>query len=72
MSLADTPHRRTVRVTGIRHSNPLAFRLMEMGFIRGAEVQVVRCAPLGDPLQVRVGDYDISVRSEEAALIDVA
>jgi Fe2+ transport system protein FeoA len=45
---------------------------MEMGFIQGAEVKVIRRAPLGDPLQVRIGDYDLSVRSSEASLIDVS
>lgn len=59
------------RVTGVRTDNPLSRRLMEMGLIRGAEVQVLRRAPLGDPLQLRVGDYELSLRSTEAALLDV-
>ena len=72
MSLADVPHSIPVRVTGVRNGGPISHRLMEMGFIRGAEVKVIRRAPLGDPLQVRIGDYDLSVRSSEAELIDVA
>lgn len=50
----------------------MSYRLMEMGLIEGAEVQVVRRAPLGDPLQVRLGDYELSLRTSEAELIDVA
>jgi ferrous iron transport protein A len=45
---------------------------MEMGLVEGAEVRVVRRAPLGDPMQVRVGDYDLSLRASEARLIGVA
>lgn len=72
MSLADVPFSVPVRVTRVRHGGPVSHRLMEMGFIQGAEVKVIRRAPLGDPLQVRIGDYDLSVRSAEASLIDVA
>jgi len=45
---------------------------MEMGLIEGAIVEVVGRAPLGGPLQLRVGDCELSVRSAEAELIDVA
>jgi Fe2+ transport system protein FeoA len=45
---------------------------MEMGLIEGAEVELVRRAPLGDPVQLRLGDYELSIRSTEAALVDVA
>ena len=58
-------------VTGVRMDSPLSRRLMEMGLISGAEVQVLRRAPLGDPLQLRVGDYELSLRSSEAELLDV-
>jgi len=44
---------------------------MEMGLIEGARVEVLGCAPLGDPLHVRLGDYELSLRREEAALVDI-
>jgi ferrous iron transport protein A len=72
MSLAAVPLGARFRVTGIRPGNPLSFRLMEMGLIEGAEVQVLRRAPLGDPLQLRLGDYELSLRGTEAELVDVA
>lgn len=72
MSLARIPLSQKVRVTGIRLQGPLANRLMEMGLIEGAEVQVLRRAPLGDPLHVRLGDYELSLRSREAEMVDVA
>lgn len=59
------------RINKVASDSPLAFRLMEMGLIEGAELQLVRRAPLGDPVQIRLGDYDLSLRNSEAALIDV-
>ncbi len=44
---------------------------MELGLIEGTEVEVLGRAPLGDPIRLRVGDYDLSLRSNEASLIDV-
>ncbi|MBN2445258.1 MAG: ferrous iron transport protein A [Phycisphaerae bacterium] len=70
MSLASVPNRRCVRITGVRHGG-MSCRLMEMGLITGAEVRVLRRAPLGDPLQIRVGDCELAVRASDADLIDV-
>ena len=72
MSLARARLGTRLRITGVRHGNALSYRLMEMGLIDGAEVQVLGRAPLGDPLQLRLGDYDLSLRASEAELIDVA
>ena len=71
MSLAQAPRSRSFRVTGIRSAGPMTFRLMEMGLIEGACVEVVGRAPLGDPLHVRLGDYELSLRREEAELVDI-
>ncbi|HET6584240.1 MAG TPA: FeoA domain-containing protein [Nannocystaceae bacterium] len=46
-------------------------RLAEMGFVAGTPVQLVKVAPLGDPLQFRVRGYHISLRRAEAARIRV-
>lgn len=71
MSLARVPLGARFRVTGVRSGSPLSYRLMEMGLIEGAEVEVVRRAPLGDPMQLRLGDYELSLRASEAELVDV-
>lgn len=71
-SLANAPLRRIMRVADIRCDTTLGRRLLELGLVEGTEVQVVRRAPLGDPLQVRVGDYELSIRSSEASLVEVA
>jgi Fe2+ transport system protein FeoA len=44
---------------------------MEMGMVPGSQVQVVRLAPFGDPIDLRVRDYHLSIRKSEAALIRV-
>jgi ferrous iron transport protein A len=72
MSLAAVPFAKPMRVTRIRATGPIAIRLMEMGLIAGAEVQLVGRAPLGDPLRIRLDDSSLSLRHEEADLIDVA
>jgi len=47
-------------------------RLMEMGLIPGTEVRFVRTAPLGDPLEIELRGYNLSLRRAEAALISVS
>ena len=46
-------------------------RLMEMGLLPGTRVRIVRFAPLGDPIELRLRDYSLSVRRAEAAGIRV-
>lgn len=72
MHLGKAPRRTPMRVTAVQSNGPLTNRLMEMGLIEGAQVEVVGTAPLGDPLQVRLGDYCLSLRRQDAELIDVA
>lgn len=46
-------------------------RLQEMGVIEGAGVEVVRIAPFGDPIEIRVQGYHLSLRKAEAALVEL-
>jgi ferrous iron transport protein A len=46
-------------------------RMMDMGVVSGAEVVMQRVAPLGDPVEVRIKGYDLALRLEEAANIQV-
>jgi len=50
---------------------PLAQRIMSLGLLEGSEVQVVRRAPAGDPIEIRVMDYALSLRRDEASTIRV-
>lgn len=48
-----------------------ARRLLELGLLPGTAVRVVRRAPLGDPIELRLRNYSLSIRREEAALIEI-
>ncbi|MDO5450112.1 MAG: ferrous iron transport protein A [Akkermansia sp.] len=62
---------RAVRVSCVKGGGPLRQRILDMGLTAGAEVTVRRMAPLGDPLEVRVRGYELSLRKAEAACIEV-
>jgi Fe2+ transport system protein FeoA len=59
------------RIEALDGIDALAQRLMEMGLLEGQEVEVVRFAPLGEPIEIRLGDYCLSLRRREAARIRV-
>jgi ferrous iron transport protein A len=60
------------KVTGYCRDNPQVLRrILEMGLIRGAEVEVARFSPMGDPMEITVKGYLLSVRLSEAALIEI-
>src|SRR5215203_6031196 len=59
------------RVLAVRGSGAVARRLMEMGVVPGAPVRVIKAAPLGDPLEVRVRNYHLALRRSEAQTVSV-
>ena len=59
------------RVLAVGGEGAVARRLMEMGVVPGAPVRVVKAAPLGDPLEVRVRNYHLALRRSEAQTISV-
>ena len=58
-------------VRGLLGDGALHQRLQEMGVIEGADVEVVRIAPLGDPIEIIVQGYLLSLRKAEAAFVEV-
>ncbi len=66
--LAPTERAEIHSVTG---TGSISRRLAELGFVKGQPVQVVRLAPLGDPLQVRIRGFDLALRRQEAARVVV-
>ncbi|MEM7436772.1 MAG: FeoA family protein [Myxococcota bacterium] len=70
-SLAEVPVGAEAEVTAIGCDRGVSRRLMEMGLLPGTEVRVVRVAPLGDPIELRVRDYSLSVRRADASKIAV-
>ena len=70
-SLAEVPLGQAAEIVSIDCDRAISRRLMEMGLVPGTKVRVVRVAPLGDPIELHVRDYALSVRRAEAAKIVV-
>ena len=71
LSLAELPVGTRARVIAVTGSGAIARRLMEMGVVPGAPVRLIKAAPLGDPLEVRVRGYHLALRRTEAQRISV-
>ena len=71
MTLRDIEQGGRGRITGIRARGQLSQKLSDMGFVKGADVQVIRSAPLRDPLQVKVVHTFIALRRDEAELVEI-
>ena len=61
----------TVTVKKLTGDGPVKRRIMDMGITKGVEIFVRKVAPLGDPVEVTVRGYELSLRKEDAARIDV-
>ena len=61
----------TVKVTKIAGEGPIKRRIMDMGITKGVEIYVRKVAPLGDPVEITVRNYELSVRKSDAAIIEV-
>lgn len=70
-NLAELQPGRKGRITSIGAVGLLKRRLMDMGVLIGEEVAVVKVAPLGDPIEVRIKSYSLSLRKSEAEGIGV-
>ena len=71
MLLAELPVGARGRVNSILGADELSVRLLEMGLTPGVEVAVVGTAPLGDPLELELRGYRLSVRRSEAARVEI-
>jgi ferrous iron transport protein A len=61
----------TVKVSRINGEGAVKRRIMDMGITRGVEIYVRKVAPLGDPVEITVRGYELSIRKADAAMIDV-
>jgi Fe2+ transport system protein FeoA len=71
VTLADLPVGARARITGVRGAPGMAQRLLEMGLTSGTEVEVLRFAPLGDPMEIRLWGYLLTLRKGDARGVDV-
>ena len=58
-------------VAGCGAAGAVKRRIMDMGVTPGVEIKVIKTAPLGDPVEVRVRGYELSLRKDEAAQIQI-
>ena len=61
----------TAKVVKIHGEGALKRRIMDMGLTKGVEVKVSKVAPLGDPIEITVRGYELSLRKEDAETIEV-
>jgi len=71
MTLQDLRPGESGKILGFE-SSAASDRLMEMGMLPGSEVQVIRLAPFGDPMDLKVRGYHLSIRKAEAAQIRIS
>lgn len=68
-TLREVPCGETVSVTKLTGSGPVKRRIMDMGITKGVEIYVRKVAPLGDPIEVTVRGYELSLRKADAEMI---
>ena len=71
MTLKDTAVGQTVKVKQLPGEGPVKRRIMDMGITKGVDVFVRKVAPLGDPIEVTVRGYELSLRKADAEMIEV-
>ncbi len=70
-TLRDASIGETVKVVKLHGEGPVKRRIMDMGITKGIEASVRKVAPLGDPIEVSVRGYELSLRKADAEMIEV-
>ena len=70
-TLRDANVGETVKVLRLNGEGALKRRLMDMGLTSGVEVYIRKVAPLGDPIEMTVRGYELTLRKDDAAMIEV-
>ena len=71
-TLRDVKIGETVKVVKLHGEGPIKRRIMDMGITKGVEIHVRKVAPLGDPMELSVRGYELSVRKADAEMIEIA
>lgn len=71
MTLKDVPLGKTVKVVKLNGVGAVKRRIMDMGITKGTDVSIRKVAPLGDPIEITVRGYELSIRKADAQLIEV-
>ncbi len=71
MTLKDVKIGHTVKVVKINGEGAIRRRIMDMGITKGVKIYVRKVAPLGDPVEINVRSYELSLRKDDAQMIEV-
>lgn len=70
-TLKDVPVGGSCKVVRIRGEGPVKRRIMDMGITKGVDIYVRKVAPLGDPMELNIRNYELSIRKGDAQMIEV-
>ena len=70
-TLRDVKIGESVKVKALKSEGPVKRRIMDMGITKGVEINLRKVAPLGDPIEVNVRGYELTLRKSEAEKIEV-
>ena len=71
MTLREVQVGQSAKVVKLHGTGPIKRRIMDMGITKGQVIHVIRVAPLGDPMEITVRNYELSVRKADAEMIEV-
>lgn len=71
LTLKEGQVNKNYKVLKINGQGPLKRRIMDMGLTKGVNIFVRKVAPLGDPIQINIRDYELSLRKNDAELVEI-
>lgn len=71
MTIANLEIGSVAKVKNVHGNNRISKRLMEMGIVPGVSIRVIKTAPFGDPIEIRVLGYNLAMRRNEAEAIEI-
>ena len=71
MNLREVQVGQTVKVVKVHGEGPVRRRIMDMGITKGQKIYVQKVAPLGDPIEITIRNYELSVRKADCEMIEV-
>ncbi len=70
-TLRDAKVKETVKVVKLHGEGAIKRRIMDMGITKGTEIYIRKVAPLGDPVEVTVRGYELSIRKADAQMVEI-
>jgi len=71
MSLNDAKEGNKVKVVNLSAKGKLLYKLLDMGLIQGSTIEIIREAPLHDPMELKIHNYNLMLRKSEANLVEI-